>query len=131
LCLESDIHARLGKLPKNLSGVYDGIMSSLELRPGTDFELATRALKWMLVSRRLLKPHELVAATELNPSSIPPDRTAQSSQLALPSFNIGLVNHVCGGLILLGLELQVMRFAHLLVQEYLETRKDSWGNVDA
>jgi len=125
LCLESDIRARLGKLPRGLGGVYDEIMSSIESRPGTDFELATRALKWMLVSRRPLKPQELVTATELNPS-IPPDRTASE-----PSLDAELVIHVCGGLILVDHELDVMRFAHLSVQEYLETRKDSWGIIDA
>ena len=34
-------------------------------------------------------------------------------------------------LIILDHEMQVMRFAHLSVQEYLETRKDSWGIIDA
>jgi len=134
LCLESDIRARLGKLPRNLSGVYDEIMNSIESRPGTDFELATRALKWMLVSRKPLKPQELVAATGINPSSTPLDRPADD-QLLHPapdlSLDIELVVHVCGGLILLDHELEVIRFAHLSVQEYLETRQDSWGIIDA
>jgi len=134
LSFESDIRTRLGKLPKNLRGVYDEIMNSIESRPGIDFELATRALKWMVVSRRPLEPHELVAAAEINPSSTPPDRPADDQLLhpaPEPSLDIELVIHVCGGLILLDQELRVMRFAHLSVQEYLETRKDSWGIIDA
>lgn len=127
----SDIHARLGKLPKNLSGVYDEIMGSIESRPGTDFELATRALKWMLVSCRPLKPQELVAATELNPSSTPPDQLPPDQPPPEPSLDVELVIQVCGGLILLDQELDVMRFAHLSVQEYLETRKNTWGTIDA
>ena len=77
MSIASDIRARLGKLPKNLSGVYDEIISSIESRPGTDFECATRALKWMLVAQRPLKPEELVAATQVDPSTPPghaPDR---------------------------------------------------------
>jgi len=80
----------------------------------------------MLVSRRPLKPQELVAATEINPSSTPLDHTVPDS-----SLDVELVVHVCGGLILLDHELDVMRFAHLSVQEYLETRKNSWGTIDA
>ena len=134
MSFELDIRARLGKLPKNLSGVYDEIMISIESRPGMDFELATRALKWMLVSRWPLKPQELVAATELNPSSIPPDRPADDQRLQPgpePALDVELVIHVCGGLIFLDHGLNVMRFAHLSVPEYLETRKNSWGIIDA
>jgi len=128
LCLESDIRARLGKLPKNLSGVYDEIMNSIESRPGTDFELATRALKWMLVSLRPLSPKELVAAAELNPESTPPHSLQPPAE---PLLNLELVIHVCGGLILLDHELNVIQFAHLSVQEYLETRKNCWEIIDA
>ena len=80
LNFELDIRTRLGKLPKNLSGVYDEIMSSIEARPGTDFEFATRALKWVLVAQRPLKPQELVAATEIDPSTSP-DRTPSEPSL--------------------------------------------------
>ena len=132
LNFELDIRTRLGKLPKNLSGVYDEIMSSIEARPGTDFEFATRALKWVLVAQRPLKPQELVAATEINPSSTSPDRPADQSLPPLqPTLDIDLVVDVCGGLILLDQKLEVVRFAHLSVHEYLETRKDTWGVIDA
>ena len=100
-------------------------MSSIESRPGTDFELATRALKWMLVARWPLKPEELIAATEIDPSTPPVHAPSESS------LDVDLVIHVCGGLIIRDHELKVMRFAHLSVQEYLETRKDSWGVIDA
>jgi len=108
LCLELDIRARLGKLPKNLSGVYDEIMHTIQWRPGTNFELATRALKWMLVSQRPLSPKELIAATELNPESTPPHSLQPPAE---PLLNLELVIHVFGGLILLDYELDVMRFA--------------------
>jgi len=101
-------------------------MSSIQSRPGTDFELAMHALKWMLVSRKPLHPRELVAATEVDPSSTPLDHTVPDS-----SLDVELVIHVCGGLILLDYELDVMRFAHLSVQEYLETRKNSCSTIDA
>ena len=126
MTLESDVDVRLGKLPKNLAGVYDEIMNSIKSRPGADFELATRALKWMLVSERPLEPEELTAATELNPSSTSLDYTPQPS-----SLDVELVIHVCGGLVLLDKQLNVMRFAHLSVREYLETRENSWGIIDA
>ena len=124
---EEDIRARLGKLPENLSGVYDEIMNSMK---PIDSDLATRALKWMLVSQRPLKPHELVAATVLDPSSAPPDRSATQT-LQFEQLGIERVVEACGGLILLDQQIGGMRFAHPSVQEYLEKKKDSWGIIDA
>ncbi|KAF8427950.1 hypothetical protein EV426DRAFT_640542 [Tirmania nivea] len=141
LTFTSDIRTRLGKLPKDLSGVYDEIMMSIESRPGAVFEFATRALKWMVVAKRPLKPEELIAATELNPLSPPPTKTSQPSQTSQPfqtsqpaqepSLDIEMVINICGGLIILDRKLQVLRFAHLSVQEYLETRENIWGIIDA
>jgi len=79
----------------------------------------------MLVATRPLAPQQLIAATEINLSTSPDHTTPESS------LDAELVVHVCGGLVLLDQELQVMRFAHLSVQEYLETRDDSWGIIDA
>ena len=123
LMRESDIRARLGKLPKGLSGVYDEIINSIKSQPDCNFELAMRALQWMLVSERPLTPTELVAAAELNPSipvdsSIPFQRSVLAVELLIQS---------CAGLLLLDTTLNVIRFSHLSAQEYLETRSEAWG----
>lgn len=46
---ESDVRARLGALPNGLLGTYDEIMDWVNSRHRSSIELATLALKWMLV----------------------------------------------------------------------------------
>ncbi|RPB20390.1 hypothetical protein L211DRAFT_792229, partial [Terfezia boudieri ATCC MYA-4762] len=116
LIRESDIRTRLGKLPKGLTGVYDEIMNSIKSQPDCNFDLATNALKWMLVSARPLKPDELAAAVELDPSMAMDSPTPSQG----PILEVDLLIHCCGGLILLDNQLDVVRFSHLSVQEYLE-----------
>ena len=128
---ESDIRARLGKLPKGLTGVYDEIITSIKSQPECNCDLAIRALKWMLVSERPLQPEELVVAAELNPS-ISVAGSAPAQQTALP---VELLVQSCGGLLLLDTtsDVPVVRFSHLSVQEYLETQNEAWhiGVIDA
>jgi len=81
-----------------------------------------RALKWMLVSKRPLRPEELVAAAELNPA-IAVGSCALSQESTL---EVELLIQSCGGLLLLDTTLNVVRFSHLSVQEYLETRSETW-----
>jgi len=119
---ESDIRARLGRLPKGLTGVYDEIITSIKSQPDCNFNLAIRALKWMLVSERPLRPQELVAAAELNPH-ISVNSTGPSQESTLP---VELLIQSCEGLLLLDTGLNVVRFSHLSVQEYLETRSEIW-----
>jgi len=83
-------------------------------------------LKWLLVAERPLTPAELVAATELNPPRCitPHNFPGPSRESALA---VELLIHSCGGLLLQDTQLGVVRFSHLSVQEYLETRNDVWG----
>ena len=87
-------------------------------------EIATRAMKWMVVSQRPLKPDELIAAAELDP--------ALSTTLGL-ELDIDQLIHICGGLLLQDNQLGVIRFSHLSVQEYLETESMNkyWDIIDA
>jgi len=63
----------------------------------------------MLVSKHPLKPGELVAAAELNPS-IPVDRP---TLLQVSTLVVELLLKICGGLLLLDTTLDVVRFSHL------------------
>ena len=116
----SDVRARLGRLPKGLTGTYNEIINTIKSQPECNFELAIRALKWMLVSKRPLKPSEFVAAAELNPS-MPVGSCAPSQESALEQLL-----QSCEGLLLLDTALNVVRFSHLSVQEYLETQNEIW-----
>ncbi|KAF8427603.1 ankyrin repeat-containing domain protein [Terfezia claveryi] len=125
LMRESDIRTRLGKLPKGLTEVYNEIINSIKSQPDCNLSLATNALKWMLVSKRPLTPAELVAAAELNPPrSISAHNFPVNSELS--TLAVEVLIHSCEGLLVLDKQLDVVRFSHLSVQEYLETRNEIW-----
>jgi len=121
---ESDIRARLGMLPKGLTGVYHEIVSSIKSQPDCNVDLAIRALQWMLVSERSLKPGELVVAAQLNPSM--QVSVAGSAPTLDPTLTAELLIHSCKGLLLLDTKLDVVRFSHLSVREYLEAQNETW-----
>ncbi|KAF8417649.1 ankyrin repeat-containing domain protein [Tirmania nivea] len=124
LMRESDIRARLGRLPKGLTGVYNEIMNSVKFdQPDCNSDLALRALKWMLVSKRPLEPRELIAAAELNPST----SVGSSASFQQSTLGVELLIESCRGLLLLDTKLDVVRFSHLSVQEYLETQNEIWN----
>ena len=98
-------------------------------QPGSSSQIATHALKWMVVSRRPLALNELIAAAKLDPATAV-DSTTQAPALTL---DIDLLIHLCGGLLLWDKQLDVIRFSHLSVQEYLETElmNQYWDIIDA
>ena len=112
-----------------LTGTYDEIMDAIMHQPGSSPQIATRALKWMAVSRRPLKPDELIAAAELDPATAI-DTTALAPEETL---DIDLLIQFCGGLLMHDKGGDVIRFSHLSVQEYLETESMNkyWDIIDA
>jgi len=76
----------------------------------------------MLVSKRPLKPQDRIAAAELNPSTAV-DGAVSSYESTL---EVDLLIQTCKGLLLLDTTLGVVRFSHLSVQEYLETKNEIW-----
>ena len=120
---------RLGKLPKDLTGVYDEIMNSINQQFGSTPQLAARTLKWMLASERPLTPCELVTAIEIHPEV--PIHVKHVASCLKPSLEIEVVIAFCGGLISWDKALNVLRFVHLSVREYLENRYGEWNIIDA
>lgn len=108
---EGDIRAELGKLPKTLNDsyqlIYERIISAGELSQ----QIAERALKWLLCSKRRLSPSELIAAITVNPDGE-----------CIPLNERELLDSCCN-LVVLDEELKTFRFAHLSVREYLERLK--------
>ena len=126
LIRESDIRTRLGRLPKGLTGVYDEIIHSIKSQPNCNFDIAIRALQWVLVSTRPLKPGELAMAAELNPSTAGDHFALDLLQEPASALEVDLLIHACGGLLPLDTILDVIRFSYHSVQEYLETRSEIW-----
>ena len=98
ILFEQDIIIRLGKLPKDLTGVYDEIMDSIHKQSGSTPQVAARALKWILAAERPLKPSELATAIEIDPAT--QLHVSATESCLKPSRKIELVIASCGGLIL-------------------------------
>ncbi|KAF8418001.1 ankyrin repeat-containing domain protein, partial [Terfezia claveryi] len=98
-------------------GVYDEIAYQMKFQQSISAQLATLALKWMLVSQRPLKPQELVTAVKLDPTKPLKSTSAPQQQ---SSVEVDIVINSCGGLISWDKTLNVIRYSHLSVQEYFE-----------
>ncbi|RPB27792.1 hypothetical protein L211DRAFT_765715, partial [Terfezia boudieri ATCC MYA-4762] len=99
LMRESDIRTRLGKLPKGLTGDYNEIISSINSQPDCNLSLATEVYASFRTS---ISAHNFPATSEVS------------------TLGVEVLIHSCEGLLLLDKQLDVVRFSHLSVQEYLE-----------
>ena len=105
---EGDIGAELGKLPKTLNESYQLTYDQIVNAGETSKQIADRALKWLLCSKRRLSPSELIAAVTIN-----------SDGTYIPLNERELLDTCCN-LLVLDEELKTFRFAHLSVRECLE-----------
>ncbi len=64
---ESDIRARLGRLPKDLEQTYDELLASIRSQPGTAPAVAERAFQWVMCAFRPLTADELVTVVWHDP----------------------------------------------------------------
>ncbi|MCJ1395393.1 hypothetical protein MMC18_008277 [Xylographa bjoerkii] len=114
--LESALLDELGSLPKELADLYDIVFRQISQ---SDFkkqkDIGVRAIKWLLCALRPLSTNELLAAISV-------DSEGRCEQSAL-SVN-GLLG-VCCNLVVVDQDSNVIRFAHLSVREYLESRQES------
>jgi ankyrin repeat protein len=107
------VDKELGRLPKTLKESYDVTYKRIEDSGCTSRAVAERVMKWLLCELRPLKTLEVVAAVSV-------DSEGQCYALS----NTDLLN-MCCNMVILDAELDVFRFAHLSVREYLEGRSDN------
>lgn len=115
---ERDVMAELRKLPKTLNESYQLIYERIMNAGETSQQIAERAMKWLLCSRRRLRPLELIAAIAINPDG---EYVSLSERELLD---------MCCNLLVLDEELKMFRFAHLSVREYLELSRN-FNQVEA
>jgi ankyrin repeat protein len=108
---EEDIIQELGRLPNTLKESYDIIYQRIQDSGLISRAVAERAMKWLLCALRPLQSPEFIAA-------ISADADGQCLKLS----NIELLD-MCCNMVVLDVELDVFRFAHLSVREYLESRE--------
>ena len=108
---EEDIIQELGRLPKTLKESYDIIYQRIQDSGLTSRAVAERAMKWLLCALRPLQSPEFIAAI-----------SADTDGKCLKLSNIELLD-MCCNMVVLDVELDIFRFAHLSVREYLEGRE--------
>jgi len=109
---ERDILQELGRLPKGLKESYDNLYKKILGSGKFSRTMAERAMKWLLCGHRPLQASELIAAVAVDPEG----GSQELSRAQLLGF--------CCNMIVLDTELNVFRFVHLSVREYLEGRDE-------
>ncbi|KAI9763081.1 MAG: hypothetical protein M1840_000928 [Geoglossum simile] len=116
IVLEDDLREEMGKLPRGLADSYSMIYEQISESGPRSRSVALRALKWLMCAERRLSAAEFIAAVSTDSEGV---HTKISGSQMLD---------ICCNLIVLDIHLDVFRFAHLSVREYLEGR---WKNATA
>lgn len=123
LSMESDVRERLGKLPESLEQTYSEIFHGrIGAERGNGQRLAHQAMMWVMCSGRPLSPDELVAA-----SVIALRLSSDPSKAEGAGVDIDVILKLCHNLVVVDNQLNVVRFAHLSVQEFLEV--NGWDAI--
>jgi len=112
--LEQDIRLALERLPPTLEGVYAIIIAQIHKGGLASMPLAKKALKWLLCAQQPLCSDEFLKAL--------------SADLDVSNVKITVENllNICCNLVKHDSELDVVRFIHLSVREYLETKEPEY-----
>ena len=113
LKLDQDVRARLGRIPPKLEQLYQEIYEKNLLKyPGEVGRAIMRnIMKWLLCAQRQMKSSEFCTAVVLN--MVPTEDLTKEHILDL-----------CHGFVVFDDSLDVFRFAHLSVQEFLEKQDE-------
>ncbi|TGO16238.1 hypothetical protein BTUL_0030g00230 [Botrytis tulipae] len=106
---EANVHYALDHLPQELGKSYDVVMSQIMQGEYPNPLLASRALKWLLCSREALNSKTLPQAISVNNAGHP---LLSNDEILSICFNLVIYNE----------EMDKFQFAHLSVQEYLESQ---------
>lgn len=112
------VERALRELPLDLDGMYSEVLQGVRTRyqraPRT-IAMAENALRWVLCAVRPLNSTELVEGILIMPGE-------SSERLISNSLTIQAVLDICQPLLVLDSGLQVVRFSHFSVQEFLSNR---------
>ena len=108
---KDEIKKKLGKLPKTLEATYERIYKTILEEDEEGLEVVKRALMWVMCSQRPLASQEWARVSYW-------PKSADEDTGAYPLLKM------CRNLVTLDSKSQVVRFAHLSVQEYLEKLDD-------
>ena len=107
------IRERLGQLPQKLEDLYLELYEKLtKTSANADREVTINAFSWLLCAQRTLKSGEFLAALSMTPRR---------------QFNLLTKEHIlemCSNMVVFDSTLDMFRFAHLSVREFLEKHPD-------
>lgn len=106
----------LGRLPSDLKGVYTIIIGQIHNGGPWSTPLAKKALKWLLCAKQPLYSDEFIKALAI-------DLECSNSTITVESLL-----SICCNLVKYDAELDVFRFIHLSVREYLEDKEPDYQN---
>ncbi len=110
--IEEDLKDELGKLPTALAELYSIIYGRISSSAKPSYAVAMRALGWLLYAQRSLHASEFLQAVSV-----------ESEKAVRPISKMDLLD-ICANFVVLDSELDVFRFAHLSVREYLESKSE-------
>ncbi|KAL2783157.1 ankyrin repeat-containing domain protein [Aspergillus keveii] len=120
------VRDRLNKLPASLKDSYDEVWQQINSLEENDRILAIRALHWASVAFKPLTTSDMLSVIRMNPNGGMSPLDEMLDQAGLLSL--------CNGFLTVDNQLNVWRFPHLSVQEYLESEKHvsvSQAHLDA
>ena len=107
--IEADVQEELGRLPRSLNDAYQVIYQQIERLGRNGRAIAEKTFQWLLCARRPLSSSELIIAVTSNGGE-------SKEHAAVSARNI---LDLCFNLVVLDQSLDVFRFAHLSVAEFL------------
>ena len=115
--LDHDVRARLGRIPPKLEQLYQEIYEANLLKYPGEFgqSIINNIMRWLLCAQRQMKASEFCTAIVLN--TIPEEELTKEHVLDL-----------CHGFVVFDDSLDVFRFAHLSVREFLE-KQDKYAAI--
>ena len=111
-----DVRDNLEVLPETLTDAYDEIYSRIRKQKGSAPRLALKAFRWVQCSYEPLGSETLLDAV-----TVEVDGSGEYSRKGVGVGAIDLLK-ACQNLLILDKRLNIFRFAHLSVEEYLETQ---------
>ncbi|ETS73751.1 hypothetical protein PFICI_14697 [Pestalotiopsis fici W106-1] len=109
---EADVLYELQKMPKRLQDVYTDIYEQIQTIAVPSRRIATTALQWLLCAKGRLSSEDFITAVSVSET----DTSIRLSAAQLLD--------ICGNLVVLDTDLNVFRFAHLSVREFLEGKPE-------
>ncbi|KAK0708547.1 hypothetical protein B0H67DRAFT_672739 [Lasiosphaeris hirsuta] len=112
------IELALQKLPRGVDEIYERAMARIQGQGGGFRELALKVLSFVIHAKRTVSSAELRHAVAVKIGQ------PMLDEKFIPRLDI--INSICGGLITIDNQSDIVRLVHYTTQEYFDNTKQSW-----